>query len=578
MPHHFPLHDAAISGDIATIRQCIAALGPASLGSRDERGRTPLMAAAGSSTAGPDAVRALLSPGAQVEAASNWMFDCGATALSIAAQAGDPAKVEVLLDAGASMHYSRNGYGILLDATLGRDIFGDARLLALLRLLLDRGARLDAPETEYRETPLRVLSRCGRFDAVELLLRAGADAAQLGWTALMRAIAIGTQAEMESALAAGDDLEARDFWCRTPLLLAIATGDVEKVRRLLAHGACRDVVGRCDKPPLFYAIETRNDAMLRFLLDEGFPPEPCDEFGNDALSEAAASGNANAVRLLRDLGLDADARSDHTNALYKADDPVIARMLLDLGADPANLQFETRRMLVGLPAEPSTRLLNATDEEFQRGWRRRFGSSQAEVVDEPFWRAMVSAGVDGYSACNVYSERGKGDLGPVWCARRSGQSITFLPDGRVIQIAGEHEDGYDPDFCIFNDVFVHHPDRRFEIRAYPEAVFPPTDFHTATLVGDRIYLIGSLGYQGARQFGQTPVYALDTRTLHIERIETDGDAPGWIYRHRARRISSHEIRVFGGKTATMRRGEEQHNPNHRVFVLDVLRGRWQTAG
>jgi hypothetical protein len=30
--------------------------------------------------------------------------------------------------------------------------------------------------------------------------------------------------------------------------------------------------------------------------------------------------------------------------------------------------------------------------------------------------------------------------GAVWCAQRFGQSLSFLPDGRVIQIAGEHED------------------------------------------------------------------------------------------------------------------------------------------
>ena len=77
-----------------------------------------------------------------------------------------------------------------------------------------------------------------------------------------------------------------------------------------------------------------------------------------------------------------------------------------------------------------------------------------------------------------------------------------------MQVAGEHEDGYDPDFCIYNDVIVHHPDGRLEIIGYPESLFPPTDFHTATLVGDRIIVIGSLGYQGSRVYGTTPVFAL----------------------------------------------------------------------
>ena len=44
--------------------------------------------------------------------------------------------------------------------------------------------------------------------------------------------------------------------------------------------------------------------------------------------------------------------------------------------------------------------------------------------------------------------------GPVWCFSRFGTSLTELPDGRFVQIGGEHEDFYDPDFCIYNDVTV----------------------------------------------------------------------------------------------------------------------------
>lgn len=577
MSPRFPLHDAALVGNAEAIRRLVTELGPSALESRDERGRTPLMAAAGSDRAGPAAIRALLSSGAHPDATSSWMYEAGRTALSFAAQSGDTAKVEALLDGGASLHYSREGYGVLLDAVHGREVIDDGRLLGLLRLLVDRGARLREPVTKYGESPLRVLSNLGRFDAVDMLLRAGADAAELQWSALMHATALGAADDMERALAAGGDLEARDYWSRTPLLLAIATGDIDKVRRLLVRGADRNVAGRCGKPPLFYAIEMGNMSMLRFLVAQGFPIDPCDEFGTDALAKATESDNAEAVRLFIDAGLDPDARSDHTNALSGAQDPAIARQLLDLGADPANLQFEVRRQLVGLPAEPSTRLLDASQEEFQRGWRRRFGRTHAEIVEEPFWHAMVRAGVDAYSACTVYPPRDTRGTEPVWCAQRFGQSITFLPDGCIIQVAGEHEDGYDPDFCIYNDVFVHYPDGSFEIYAYPEADFPPTDFHTATLVEDRIYLIGSLGYQGTRRFGYTPVYALDPVTLRIERIDTSGDAPGWISRHRAQQVSSHEILVFGGSIATLVDGEERHDPASRRYVLDVAQRRWRAG-
>src|SRR6185312_15079372 len=101
----------------------------------------------------------------------------------------------------------------------------------------------------------------------------------------------------------------------------------------------------------------------------------------------------------------------------------------------------------------------------------------------------------------------------------------------VVQVAGEHEDFYDEDFCIYNDVFVHSRDGGIRIFGYPESVFPPTDFHTATLIGEYIYLIGSLGYSGHRRYGTTPVYRLHTGTFKIEPLETTGAAPGWLYEH-----------------------------------------------
>ena len=154
---------------------------------------------------------------------------------------------------------------------------------------------------------------------------------------------------------------------------------------------------------------------------------------------------------------------------------------------------------------------------------------------------MIRAGVTGYEGALRFGAGSEQVTRPVWCAQRFGQSMTFLPDGRIVQIAGEHEDHYDPDFCIYNDVFVHGVDGSIAIYGYPESVFPPTDFHTATLVGGSVYVIGSLGYQGTRRFGETPVYRLDVRTFAIERLGPTGEAPGWIFGgHRATETSPRE--------------------------------------
>jgi hypothetical protein len=143
-----------------------------------------------------------------------------------------------------------------------------------------------------------------------------------------------------------------------------------------------------------------------------------------------------------------------------------------------------------------------------------------------------------------------------------------------VQIAGEHEDYYDEDFCIYNDVFVHEPDCTIRIYGYPQAQFPPTDFHTATLIGEHIYLIGSLGYAGTRQYGTTPVYRLDTRSFRMERLNAGGDAPGWIYKHRTTRWSEYEICIQGGTVVTRSNGQEAHVNNDQRFLLDVRRMVW----
>ena len=50
---------------------------------------------------------------------------------------------------------------------------------------------------------VRVASENGRFDAVRVLLDAGSDPGPLEWTPLMRAIAVGTLADVRTQLDRG---------------------------------------------------------------------------------------------------------------------------------------------------------------------------------------------------------------------------------------------------------------------------------------------------------------------------------------------------------------------------------------
>jgi hypothetical protein len=191
-----------------------------------------------------------------------------------------------------------------------------------------------------------------------------------------------------------------------------------------------------------------------------------------------------------------------------------------------------------------------------------------------FWEEMVRAGISAYEAKFQFDDSDNMNE-PAWCFNRFGMSFTELPDGRYVQIGGEHEDFYDPDFCIYNDVVVHEGPGEFRIMGYPKEVFPPTDFHSATYVDGFIYIVGGLGYQGSRRFGNTPVFRLDCTTWRIEAVQANGDNPGWIYEHKARLTEPGILVVSGGKICREADSEEQHVENTDQFGLDLANMSWE---
>lgn len=197
--------------------------------------------------------------------------------------------------------------------------------------------------------------------------------------------------------------------------------------------------------------------------------------------------------------------------------------------------------------------------EYEALSRPRYGTANPERIENALWEHIVRNGWGGYGvrkqfgdarhpyprsqSTSTYREQ---ENGPVWSWDRMGRTSTALPDGRVVHVGGEHEDFYDPDFCIFNEVVVQHADGRLEIYGYPKDVFPPTDFHSATLVGDAIILIGSVGYQDLRRHGDCQVFRLDIATWAMQRVATSGEGPGWLAHHEAEYDGGDTILVLGG--------------------------------
>lgn len=571
-------------GRLQELRETVSGSSPETIdiNAYDSSGYSPLMHAVTSPKANVELVRLLIEKGADVDQKSSStyaaMLDAGErhNIISLALAGGDPEKVTALLENGADIHYKRpSGYSALIDALHGRDVLRDSRLIDLLRLLLANKVPLN-DVTKYQETGLRVLSRVGRYDAVRLLLDAGADPSQLRWTPLIQAVALGTLADVQRTVETGATLEDKDWWERTAWLVAVQTGDLAKARFLRERGADIDARGRCSKPTLFYAIENHHTPMLQWLIESGVSIEQTDKFGKTPLMIAVENNNAEAVDLLLKAGANVNYEMKHEQTalgLVRTRELVIR--LLDAGADPGKLPFEGRRALLGFEPDPDAALLNISLDEFTKGRARRFGTANPEEVFDPFWEGMIRSGINGSQARQLHKSESDVDTSPIWCAQRFGQSITLLPDGRIVQVAGEHEDFYHSDFCIYNDVFVHESDGTIHIFTYPESVFPPTDFHTATLVGQYIYLIGSLGYLGTKGYGKTPVYRLHTKTFSIEPVATTGKAPGWIFGHRAVQPTANEIRIFGGKIATADGDQEIHATNDQSFILDTHRMLWR---
>jgi len=229
---------------------------------------------------------------------------------------------------------------------------------------------------------------------------------------------------------------------------------------------------------------------------------------------------------------------------------------------------EAERARLAIPAPSISR------EEFL-AWRSpRNADINPARLDNPLWVWMVQTRRDAYNANNMFDGPSSFDSGPMWCFQRFGMSETTLPDGRLVYIAGEHEDAYDPDFHIYNDVIVVSPSGEIAIYGYPAKDFAPTDFHSATLVGDAIYVIGSLGYPEQRNAGITPVYRLELASMKISAVATMGDAPGWISRHSGKLSDDNSsIIVSGGEIWTS--AEQPTKENIDSWALNIASGEWQ---
>jgi ankyrin repeat protein len=178
-----------------------------------------------------------------------------------------------------------------------------------IQLLLDRGANVNAKESERGQTALMWAVLENHADAVKLLLARGADinakttartikgeytaaraggasgngiirqralpTAEGGMTALLFAVRDGNMPMTRLLLDSGADIQLASANDTSPLIIAILNGQAEIASYLLNRGANPNAIDAYKRGPLFAAIELRN------FNHEKYPDLPTD--GHDPL-------------------------------------------------------------------------------------------------------------------------------------------------------------------------------------------------------------------------------------------------------------------------------------------------------
>jgi ankyrin repeat protein len=209
-----------------------------------------------------------------------------------------------------------------------------------MKLLLDRGAD---PNARDKRGGTALMRSVWDLEKVRLLLARGAEvdaASALGIRALMVAAnRAGASDVVKLLLDRKADPRMADARGIVPLMYATESGDVKNVSALLAAGA--DVKGGRDSrrpAPIHIAAEGSVD-VLQVLLEHGADPNATTGDGRTPLAVAAVAGIRENVEALLDRGADVNAMSTRgTPLMYAAGSDRAGvetiKVLLKYGADP----------------------------------------------------------------------------------------------------------------------------------------------------------------------------------------------------------------------------------------------------
>ncbi|KAJ0136327.1 hypothetical protein HZ326_20675 [Fusarium oxysporum f. sp. albedinis] len=184
----------------------------------------------------------------------------------------------------------------------------------IVKLLLEKGAEIEAKDSEYGRTPLSWAAGNGHKATVKLLLENGAGVEskdEIGQTPLSWAAGNGHEAVVKLLLENGAGVESKDEDGRTPLWQAARNGHKAMVKLLLENGAGVESKDKIyGQTPLSRATENGHEAVVKLLLENGAGVESKDEVGRTPLRQAARNGYKATVKLLLEKGAGVESKDE----------------------------------------------------------------------------------------------------------------------------------------------------------------------------------------------------------------------------------------------------------------------------
>ena len=354
MKEEINIHKAAEEGRLEDLKKAI--LEGSYIDSIDEMGKTPLTYAC-DYKGSDECAEFLLSKGADPNSKGTGSDG----PLSYACMYGHLKRVRLLLDAGADVNHS-GGYGRtpLMHATGGEsedcteimklllikgadvsardegddDAFTNALSSNLwkipaerFKLLIDYKYNVNSVKTKYYhgQTPLMWACFCGKFDAVKVLVEAGADVNQKekrGETAIISAMQSGPKdfpEIVEYLLDHGADPNSGSQFGNTPFQYAAEKGYISIIEKLIEKGVNIEQTEKYGKQTALISTAYKGKTeMVKFLLEKGANIHATDSRGNTALFHAAWNGHLDIIKLLLEKGSVLDQRNSmNWNALLQ---------------------------------------------------------------------------------------------------------------------------------------------------------------------------------------------------------------------------------------------------------------------